>query len=194
VVVKGVDELTEAIRSLVLRLVAEVCLTTHGVSRRLGLGGTDVRFLTLLDRHGPLTPGRLAALTGLTTGSVTGVIDRLERAGFVGRERDDTDRRKVRVVPVPEATARLAAEWHDDLLVLDAVLRRRDRAELEVISRFLGEMVEEHGRALGPAPRRGGGPAAGGARQRGGAGGRGGAGAHDAGPGATSETSSGTPV
>ncbi len=157
---QGVDELTEAIRSLVLRLVAEMSLTAHGASQRLGLGGTDVRFLTLLDRHGPLTPGRLAALTGLTTGSVTGVIDRLERGGFVGRMRDDADRRKVRVVPVPEGTARLAAEWHDDLVVLDTVLRRRDRAELEVISRFLGEMVEEHhGRELGPTPRDGSGPA-----------------------------------
>jgi DNA-binding MarR family transcriptional regulator len=190
VVVKGVDELTEAIRSLVLRLVAEVCLSAHGASQRLGLGGTDVRFLTLLDRHGPLTPGRLATLTGLTTGSVTGVIDRLERAGFVGRERDDADRRKVRVVPVPEAAARLAAEWHDDLVVLDTVLRRRDQAELEVISRFLGEVLQEHdGRELGAAtPRRGDARAPGG---RGPAGDRSGAGGHDAGSDAAS---SGTAV
>jgi DNA-binding MarR family transcriptional regulator len=139
-----VDELVETIRSMVLRLVAEVCLREHGASQRLGLGGTDVRFLTLLDLYGPLTPGRLATLTGLTTGSVTGVIDRLERGGFVGRERDDADRRKVRVVPVPEATARLAAEWHDNLLMLDTVLQRRNRAELDVICRFLSEIVEEH--------------------------------------------------
>ena len=137
------DELSGAIRSMVLRLVAEVCLREHGASQRLGLGGTDVRFLTLLDLHGPLTPGRLAALTGLTTGSVTGVIDRLERGGFVGRERDDADRRKVRVVPVPEAAARLAAEWHDNLFQLDTVLKRRDRAELEIICRFLDELVAE---------------------------------------------------
>jgi DNA-binding MarR family transcriptional regulator len=138
-----VDELTGAIRSMVLRLVAEVCLREHGASQRLGLGGTDVRFLTLLDLHGPLTPGRLAALTGLTTGSVTGVIDRLERGGFVSRERDGVDRRKVRVVPVPEAAARLAAEWHDNLFQLDTVLKRRDRAELEIICRFLDELVAE---------------------------------------------------
>ena len=137
------DELTRAIRSMVLRLVAEVCLREHGASQRLGLGGTDVRFLTLLDLHGPLTPGRLAALTGLTTGSVTGVIDRLERGGFVSREPDGTDRRKVRVVPVPEAAARLAAEWHDNLFQLDTVLKRRDRAELEVICRFLDDLVAE---------------------------------------------------
>jgi DNA-binding MarR family transcriptional regulator len=139
-----VDELVETIRSMVLRLVAEVCLREHGASQRLGLGGTDIRFLTLLDLYGPLTPGRLATLTGLTTGSVTGVIDRLERGGFVGRERDAADRRKVRVVPVPEAAARLATEWHDNLLLLDTVLKRRNDVELEVICRFLQEIVEEH--------------------------------------------------
>ena len=140
----GVDELTEDIRSMVLRLVSEVCLREHSASHRLGLGGTDMRFLALLDIHGPLTPGRLSALTGLTTGSVTGVIDRLERAGYVGRERDGADRRKVQVVPVPEAAQRLAREWHDDLGRLDAVLKRHDRDELEVISRFFSEIMTEY--------------------------------------------------
>jgi DNA-binding MarR family transcriptional regulator len=141
--VTGVDELTETIRSCVLRIVAEVCLHEHLTSQRLGLGSTDVRFLTLLDLYGPLTPGRLAALTGLTTGSVTGVIDRLERAGCVGRERDGADRRKVRVVPLPESTPRLAAERHDRIDVLDAALGRRSPAELEVIAKFLSEIAEE---------------------------------------------------
>jgi DNA-binding MarR family transcriptional regulator len=141
--VTGVDELAETIRSCTLRIVAEVCLHEHLTSQRLGLGSTDVRFLTLLDIYGPLTPGRLATLTGLTTGSVTGVIDRLERAGFVGRERDGADRRKVRVVPLPEASARLAAERHDRIDVLDAALGRRSRAELEVIAGFLSEIAEE---------------------------------------------------
>jgi DNA-binding MarR family transcriptional regulator len=141
VAVAGVDELRDEIRSTVLRLVADVYLRNHAASQRLGLGGTDTRFLTLLDLYGPLTPGRLAALTGLTTGSVTGVIDRLERAGFVGRERDGVDRRKVRVVPIPEAIARLAAERHDRIDVLDDALHRRDPAELAVIASFLTEIA-----------------------------------------------------
>ena len=140
-----VDELTAEIHSAVLRLVAEICLREHGATQRLGLGATDVRFLTLLDVHGPLTPGRLATLTGLTTGSVTGVIDRLERADLVSRYRDGADRRKVQVVLMPEATARLAAERHDNLDLLDNVLARRDPAELAVIARFLGEVVAGYG-------------------------------------------------
>jgi DNA-binding MarR family transcriptional regulator len=142
--VAGVDELSDTIRASVLRIVAEICLHEHDTSQRLGIGGTDVRFLTLLDLHGPLTPGRLSTLTGLTTGSVTGVIDRLERAGFVGRERDGADRRKVRVVPLPETSARLKAERHDRIDVLDAALGRRDPAELEVIAQFLDEIAQNY--------------------------------------------------
>jgi DNA-binding MarR family transcriptional regulator len=142
--VAGVEKLHDEIRTSVLRLIAEVCLRDHVASQRLGLGGTDSRFLTLLDVYGPLTPGRLAQLTGLTTGSVTGVIDRLERAGFVSRERDDADRRKVRVIPDPDATAQLAAARHDPIDLLDDVLHRRDADELAVIARFLGDIVERH--------------------------------------------------
>ena len=141
VTVVGVDELRDEIRNTVLRLVADVCLRDHAASQRLGLGGTDAHFLTLLEIYGPLTPGRLAALTGLTTGSVTGVIDRLERAGFVGRERDVMDRRKVRVVAIQEAIARLAAERHDRIDLLDDALHRRDTGELAVIARFLTEIA-----------------------------------------------------
>ena len=139
----GVDELTDEIRSAVLRLVAQVCLDEHVASQRLGLGGTDVRFLTLLDLHGPLTPGRLATMTGLTTGSVTGVIDRLERGGFVGRERDGTDRRKVIVVPVPDAAGRLTAERQNRTDLLDAILARRSDSELRVIADFLNDIAQE---------------------------------------------------
>jgi DNA-binding MarR family transcriptional regulator len=139
-----VDELTAEIRTAVLRLVAEVCLREHGTYQRLGLGGTDVRFLTLLDIYGPLTPGRLATLTGLTTGSVTGVIDRLERAGYVERRRDDADRRKVRVVPAPEALARLTAERRDIVDLIETTLSKRDPTELAVIADFLGEVAGKY--------------------------------------------------
>jgi DNA-binding MarR family transcriptional regulator len=143
VVVTSTETLTHEIRMAILRLVAQVCLDEHVASQRLGLGGTDVRFLTLLDVHGPLTPGRLATLTGLTTGSVTGVIDRLERAGFVGRERDGTDRRKVIVVPVPDAAGRLTEERRNRMDLLDAILARRNGSELRVIADFLNEVAGE---------------------------------------------------
>ena len=63
----------------------------------LGLNPTDVRCVDLLDQHGTLTAGALAELAGLSTGAVTFLLDRLERAGFVRRLRDVQDRRRVLV-------------------------------------------------------------------------------------------------
>src|SRR6185312_14762760 len=77
------------------RVIANAILYSHQVAERLGLGASDAQFMTLLEVHGPLTPGQLAELTGLRTGTVTGVLDRLEAARFIRRERDRDDRRKV---------------------------------------------------------------------------------------------------
>lgn len=62
---------------------------------RLGLGITDLDALLLLDEAGPLTAGRIAEALAITTGAVTGLVDRLERAGWVQRTRHETDRRQV---------------------------------------------------------------------------------------------------
>lgn len=70
------------------------------IAERLGLNPTDHKCAEILSRTGPLTAGELAEHTGLTTGAITGVVDRLERAGFVRRDRDPEDRRRVIVRPV----------------------------------------------------------------------------------------------
>lgn len=140
------DELRSEIGTSVLRFIAGVVLHNHAVAQRLGLGSSDSQFLNLLDLHGPLTPGRLAELTGLTTGTVTGVIDRLERGGFVRRVRDAEDRRKVLVTPVAEAMAGLAEHYREHGEHLDAVLRRRDADQLRVIADFLADVNGSEGR------------------------------------------------
>jgi DNA-binding MarR family transcriptional regulator len=93
------------------RLIANAVLFSHQVAERLGLGASDAQFMTLLEVHGPLTPGRLAELTGLRTGTVTGVLDRLERAGFVRRDRAPDDRRKV-IVSRDDEQIRTRVEPH----------------------------------------------------------------------------------
>jgi len=72
------------------------------VADRAGLSATEHKAMDILSRAGPLTAGELAERTGLTTGAVTGLIDRLEAAGFVRRARDPDDRRKVIVEPILE--------------------------------------------------------------------------------------------
>ena len=80
----------------------------EGLAKKLKLSRTDLRCLDLIGRLGPMTAGRLAEESGLTTGAVTFILDRLEEAGMVTRRRDTEDRRRVWVDIVPEAQQRLA--------------------------------------------------------------------------------------
>jgi len=70
-------------------------LMSQAAAERIGINATDLNCLNILSFSGQLTAGELAKATGLTTASITGVVDRLEQAGFVHRERDATDRRRV---------------------------------------------------------------------------------------------------
>jgi DNA-binding MarR family transcriptional regulator len=105
---------TELLRRLVIavrRQVAWTVLHNQAIADRLGMGVTDLHCVNLLDIEGPMTAGRLAELMGLTTGAVTGVLDRLERAGLVRREADPADRRRVVARLVPEGMERVRAAY-----------------------------------------------------------------------------------
>ncbi len=66
----------------------------HAVAERLGLGPTDHKCLDLLRERGAISGGELAAITDLTSGAITGVVGRLERAGYVQRQPDPHDGRQ----------------------------------------------------------------------------------------------------
>jgi len=85
----------------VRRFIANAVLFNQHLADKLGLNATDYQVLNLLDLHGSAKPGELSRLTGMTTGGVTMALDRLEKAGFVRRERNPNDRRSVIVRPVP---------------------------------------------------------------------------------------------
>jgi DNA-binding transcriptional ArsR family regulator len=70
-------------------------LMSQAAADRIGLNATDLNCLNILSLGGAITAGQLAQHTGLTTASITGVVDRLEQAGYVRRERDTKDRRRV---------------------------------------------------------------------------------------------------
>jgi DNA-binding MarR family transcriptional regulator len=104
----------------------------------LGVSETDLRCLNVIENAGGLSAGDLAVQSGLTGGAITGVIDRLERAGFARRISDSGDRRRVRVEVTPAFYASaeriwgpLAAEWHATLSA------RFTSGELERITDFL---------------------------------------------------------
>src|SRR6476646_8828676 len=76
------------------------------VAERLGVNHTDLECLDVIVMRDRVTAGDLAKATGLTTGAVTGIIDRLEKAGLARRSRDPDDRRKVYVSVLPAAKSR----------------------------------------------------------------------------------------
>jgi DNA-binding MarR family transcriptional regulator len=82
-------------------------LYSQAVAERLGINATDLECLDHIVTKGPITAGALAEATGLTTGAITGVVDRLERAGFAKREHDTEDRRKVLVRALPAVMKRI---------------------------------------------------------------------------------------
>lgn len=97
------QELENALR----RGSAQGTIFGQTVANTVGISGSDLECLDFLNLEGRVTAGRLAEVTGLTTGAITGVVDRLEKAGLVRRERDPDDRRKVFIATVPENVVRV---------------------------------------------------------------------------------------
>jgi DNA-binding MarR family transcriptional regulator len=137
------DELTGEIQQRMIRFIAGVILYNHAVSAKVGLGASDSQFMTLLQTYGPLTPRQLAEHTGLTSGTITGVIDRLESHGFVTREADPADRRKVVVTPSVQAIQeKLVPLYVEQGESMQSVLATRSEAELRTISAFLADAID----------------------------------------------------
>ena len=114
------------------------------IAERMGLSGTDHKtFDLVIQSGGPLTAGRIAELTGLSTGAVTGVIDRLEKVGLVRRVRDPEDRRKVLVAIVPGAAERFAPLFESAFDALRETLAQFSPTERKAIERYQNVMLEQ---------------------------------------------------
>ena len=129
------QELEEAMR----RSSAQGVLFGQTVANVAGISGSDLECLDFLNLEGRVTAGRLAEVTGLTTGAITGVVDRLEKAGFVRRERDETDRRKVFIVTVPENVAEIGRFYVPMQQAMHKVWSSYSDAELQLLLRFASE-------------------------------------------------------
>jgi DNA-binding MarR family transcriptional regulator len=107
-------------------------------AERLGLNRTDLHCLNIIENSGGLTAGELADEAGLTTGAVTGVIDRLERAGYARRVSDPADRRRVKLEVTPKFYSRANKIWGPMAADWESRLSRRFTAEeLELVTEFL---------------------------------------------------------
>ncbi len=127
------------------QLSAYTLMFHQAVASRLGLNVTDLKCLDLVRGEPRLTPGRLAALTGLTTAAVTTILDRLEHAGFVRRERDPNDRRKILVQPLAERAeevARLFAPLDQAMSHLFEQYTTEELAFLDEFARQVGQILQ----------------------------------------------------
>jgi DNA-binding MarR family transcriptional regulator len=122
--------------SLARRHSTATVLFHHALADRLGLGPTDHKCLDLLHERAPMTASELAAITGLTSGAVTGVVARLERTGRLRRERHPHDRRKQVLRPTPEA-AREIQQVFDALPDAGELLEGFDAGQLAAIAEYL---------------------------------------------------------
>ena len=132
----------EIVGQLVRRHSTAAVLFHYAVAERLGLGPADHKCLDLLRERGAMTGSELAAITGLTTGAITGVVARLERAGYLRREPDPHDGRKQILSPAPERVIDIQKVFDPIRKDVGALLEGFDTHQLSAIAEFLSRSTE----------------------------------------------------
>src|SRR6476646_7148944 len=126
--------LTTAIKESLRELSIQLSLLNHHVSGRLELNDVDLDCLDLISRHGPLSPSALARRAGLHPATVTGVLDRLERGGWVTRDRDPSDRRAIVVRALRDRNAELFRLYAGMNSSMDQLCAQYGENELELLA------------------------------------------------------------
>jgi DNA-binding MarR family transcriptional regulator len=144
----GRQQLLEALTRAMREATGPGVLYSAAVAARLGINSTDLECLDFVLTRGPLTAGRLAEATGLTTGAITGVIDRLERAGFARRKRDPADRRKVLVEALPAVQRQIMPLFEPMLRAAMGALADLDDRQLSLLLDFFARAHTFATRAL----------------------------------------------
>jgi DNA-binding MarR family transcriptional regulator len=109
----------------------------QAVADAVGLNRTDLRCLDVIEREGPVSAGRLADASGLTTGAITTVLDRLERAGYARRVADPNDRRRVLVELTPESQLHSGNFYAEHAALAEELYRRYTTEQLELLLEFV---------------------------------------------------------
>ena len=127
---------------LLRELAASLDALTNAASPHAGLNRTDMRALDIINMQQGLTAGQLAARLKLTTGAITGVLDRLERAGHARRTHDQEDRRRVVVQPTAEARRFGSVVFRQLGNELDQLLGQHSEKERDLIDDFLRSVAD----------------------------------------------------
>ncbi|HEY6736277.1 MAG TPA: helix-turn-helix domain-containing protein [Candidatus Saccharimonadia bacterium] len=135
------EQIIEHLNQVQQQVGNRTVLFTHAIANHIGLTATEFECLDFLQHTGPVPAGHLAKLTGLTSGAISGVCARLERAGFLRRRADPADRRRTLVEAQEDEAAMaqtialygpLSREWHK-------LISHYSNEELQIITRYLEE-------------------------------------------------------
>ena len=144
---KLLEELIYSLHKFGMRSV----LFQQHMARKIGVVQTDLKTAEILKEKGPITAGELATITGLSTGAVTALIDRLEKSGYVKRVRHQTDRRKVMIVPIIERQEEIQSHYRALGDEAKSVCSVYSEEELTLVLKFVENMtgiLEEESRKL----------------------------------------------
>jgi DNA-binding MarR family transcriptional regulator len=135
-------DLERALLDAVRRAQSAVDRTDELAAQLLGINRTDLRCLDILERFGTRSAGELSDELLVTTGAVTALIDRLERAGYIRRVADPNDRRRVLVELEPRARTKLHDIYAPLAVGGQEILLRLSKADLDIVIAFLREETE----------------------------------------------------
>ncbi|GAA4691769.1 MarR family transcriptional regulator [Phytohabitans rumicis] len=117
----------------------QLSMLNRQVGTHLDLKDIDMDCLDLVSRQGPLSPTALARLAGLHPATMTGILDRLERAGWIVRERDAADRRAVIVRALPDRGKEMFGLFAGMNTAMDAICAEYDDGQLRLVADFLAK-------------------------------------------------------
>ena len=134
--------LNGAIRESLRDMSVQLSLLNHQVGDQLDLKGTDLECLDLINRHGPLRPSALARRAGLHPATMTGILDRLERGGWIARDRDPADRRGVVLRALRDRATEVFRLYTGMNSEMDQICAGYSDDELELLDGFLRRTAE----------------------------------------------------
>ena len=134
--------LDREVRASLRDVSVQLSLLNHQVRGHLELKGTDLECLDLISRDGPLSPSTLARRAGLHPATLTGILDRLERGGWIVRERDPADRRAVLIWAEQGRVGEVLGLYSGMNSAMDQIIGEYDEAQLELLAGFLRRTAE----------------------------------------------------